>query len=133
MAIADARRCRSKRGGMGVIDDFDRLSKDVQEYLKRRMDGVKMTVVEELSVMIGNVFASIMLFFILFTAFLFILVGIVAALSNVVGFELAMVAAGVMLLVVAVVIYALRVKLITNGIVRHLCRMLSIKNDDDEK
>ena len=36
---------------MGVIDDFDNLSKDAQEYLKRRVDGVKMDVIEELSVM----------------------------------------------------------------------------------
>ena len=32
---------------MGVIEDFDNLSKDAQEYLKRRVEGVKMGVVEE--------------------------------------------------------------------------------------
>ena len=46
---------------MGVIDDFDNLSKDAQEYLKRRVDGVKMDVIEELSVMMGNAFASLLL------------------------------------------------------------------------
>ena len=48
---------------MGVIDDFDNLSKDAQEYLKRRVDGVKMDVIEELSVMMGNAFASLLLWF----------------------------------------------------------------------
>ena len=51
---------------MGVIEDFDNLSKDAQEYLKRRVEGVKMGVVEELSVMMGNAFASLVLFLFLF-------------------------------------------------------------------
>ena len=114
---------------MGVIDDFDNLSKDAQEYLKRRVDGVKMDVVEELSVMMGNAFASLMLFLNLFTAFLFFLVAAVAALSQLVGFVLAMVIAGILLLVVAFVVYSLRVRIFTDGIVRHLCRLMSVRKE----
>ena len=114
---------------MGVIDDFDNLSKDAQEYLKRRVDGVKMDVIEELSVMMGNAFASLLLFLILFTAFLFILVAAVAALSQLVGFVIAMVIAGILLLVVAFVVYSLRVRIFTDGIVRHLCRLMSVRKE----
>ena len=127
-AIANARRSLNNCL-YGVIDDFDNLSKDAQEYLKRRVDGVKMDVIEELSVMMGNAFASLMLFLILFTAFLFILVAAVAALSQLVGFVLAMVIAGILLLVVAFVVYSLRVRIFTDGIVRHLCRLMSVRKE----
>ena len=119
---------------MGVIEDFDNLSKDAQEYLKRRVDGVKMGVVEELSVMMGNAFASLVLFLFLFEALLFILIAVVVVLSRVVDVVVAMLIAGVLLVVLAAVIYFLRVRIFTDGIVRHLCRLFSVRKEaGDEK
>ena len=119
---------------MGVIEDFDNLSKDAQEYLKRRVDGVKMGVVEELSVMMGNAFASLVLFLFLFEALLFILIAVVVVLSRVVDVVVAMLIAGVLLVVLAAVIYFLRERIFTDGIVRHLCRLFSVRKEaGDEK
>ena len=119
---------------MGVIEDFDNLSKDAQEYLKRRVEGVKMGVVEELSVMMGNAFASLVLFLFLFEALLFILIAVVVVLSRVVDVVLAMLIAGALLVVLAAVIYFLRVRIFTDGIVRHLCRLFSLRKEaGDEK
>ena len=119
---------------MGVIEDFDNLSKDAQEYLKRRVDGVKMGVVEELSVMMGNAFASLALFLFLFEALLFILIAVVVVLSRVVDVVVAMLIAGGLLVVLAAVIYFLRVWIFTDGIVRHLCRLFSVRKEaGDEK
>lgn len=119
---------------MGVIEDFDNLSKDAQEYLKRRVDGVKMGVVEELSVMMGNAFASLVLFLFLFEALLFILIAVVVVLSRVVDVVVAMLIAGALLVVLAAVIYFLRVRIFTDGIVRHLCRLFSVRKEaGDEK
>ena len=114
---------------MGVIEDFDNLSKDAQEYLKRRVEGVKMGVVEELSVMMGNAFASLVLFLFLFEALLFILIAVVVVLSRVVDVVLAMLIAGALLVVLAAVIYFLRVRIFTDGIVRHLCRLFSVRKE----
>lgn len=119
---------------MGVIEDFDNLSKDAQEYLKRRVEGVKMGVVEELSVMMGNAFASLVLFLFLFEALLFILIAVVVVLSRVVDVVVAMLIAGALLVVLAAVIYFLRVRIFTDGIVRHLCRLFSVRKEaGDEK
>ena len=119
---------------MGVIEDFDNLSKDAQEYLKRRVDGVKMGVVEELSVMMGNAFASLVLFLFLFEALLFILIAVVVVLSRVVDVVVAMLIAGALLVVLAAVIYFLRVRIFTDGIVRHLCRLFTVRKEaGDEK
>lgn len=119
---------------MGVIEDFDNLSKDAQEYLKRRVEGVKIGVVEELSVMMGNAFASLVLFLFLFEALLFILIAVVVVLSRVVDVVVAMLIAGALLVVLAAVIYFLRVRIFTDGIVRHLCRLFSVRKEaGDEK
>ena len=119
---------------MGVIEDFDNLSKDAQEYLKRRVEGVKMGVVEELSVMMGNAFASLVLFLFLFEALLFILIAVVVVLSRVVDVVVAMLIAGALLVVLAAVIYFLRERIFTDGIVRHLCRLFSVRTEaGDEK
>ena len=119
---------------MGVIEDIDNLSKDAQEYLKRRVEGVKMGVVEELSVMMGNAFASLVLFLFLFEALLFILIAVVVVLSRVVDVVVAMLIAGVLLVVLAAVIYFLRERIFTDGIVRHLCRLFSVRKEaGDEK
>ena len=119
---------------MGVIEDFDNLSKDAQEYLKRRVEGVKMGVVEEFSVMMGNAFASLVLFLFLFEALLFILIAVVVVLSRVVDVVVAMLIAGALLVVLAAVIYFLRERIFTDGIVRHLCRLFSLRKEaGDEK
>ena len=119
---------------MGVIEDFDNLSKDAQEYLKRRVEGMKMGVVEELSVMMGNAFASLVLFLFLFEALLFILIAVVVVLSRVVDVVVAMLIAGALLVVLAAVIYFLRERIFTDGIVRHLCRLFSVRKEaGDEK
>ena len=119
---------------MGVTDNFQNLSKDAQEYLKRSIDDVKMTVVEELSVMVGDIIASLALFLILFVAFLFILVGAVVALALVIGFVPSMAVAGFVLAVLAFVVYSQRARIFTNAIVRHLCRILSVRKEGvDEK
>ena len=119
---------------MGVIEDFDNLSKDAQEYLKRRVEGVKMGVVEELSVMMGNAFASLVLFLFLFEALLFILIAVVVVLSRVVDVVVAMLIAGALLVVLAAVICFLRERIFTDGIVRHLCRLFSLRKEaGDEK
>ena len=119
---------------MGVTEEFRNLSKDAQEYLRRSIDDVKITVVEELSVIVGDLIALLVLLLILFVAFLFILVGVVAVLAFAIGFLPSMLVAAGVLIVVAVVLYSLRTRIFTDTIVRHLCRALSLRKEvDNEK
>ena len=113
---------------MELKEDFESLAKDVQEYLKRSLDNTKLTLVEELSLMIGNALATMMLF----VALLFILAAMVALLSEVVGFVLAMLIAGAVVVILALLVYLLRSRLFIDGIVGHLCRIFIIKKREHE-
>lgn len=110
-------------------EELENLSKDVQEYLGRRIDDIKMRVVEEVSVIMGDMLASMVIFFMLFTAFLFILAGIVAALAQAVGFVWAMVLAGVAIAAAAFVVYLFRTRLFVDTFVKHMCRLLSVRKE----
>ena len=88
---------------MELKEDFESLAKDVQEYLKRSLDNTKLTLVEELSLMIGNALATMIVTMMLFVALLFILAAMVALLSEVVGFVLAMLIAGAVVVILAAV------------------------------
>lgn len=110
-------------------ESFENLSKDAQEYIIRRVDDIKMTMVEELSVMMGDVFAGMLLLIMLFVAFLFVLVAAVAALAQVIGFIYAMVLAGVAIVVAALVLYRMRATIFVNTMVRHMCRILAIRKE----
>lgn len=110
-------------------DGFENLSKDVQEYIVRRVDNVKMTMAEELSIMMGDMLAALVLFFMLFAAFLFVLIGAVAALAQIIGFVYAMLLAAAIIAAVALILYSYRTAIFVNTMVKHLCRLLSIKKE----
>lgn len=110
-------------------EEIENLAEDVQEYLVRYADNIKMRVVEELSIMMGDMLASLVISFMLFTAFLFILVGAVAALTYVIGFVYAMILAGVTILAAAVSVYLLRIRIFVNTLVKHFSRLLSVRKE----
>ena len=114
-------------------EDFENLTEDVQEYIGRRVDNIKMRVVEELSVIMGDMLASLVIFFMLFTAFLFILIGVVTALTYAIGFVYAMMLAAGIIIAVSVVIYWSRTWLFVDTIVKHLCRLLSVRKEVDNE
>jgi fatty acid desaturase len=112
-----------------MSDGFENLSKDVQEYIARRVDNLKMTMAEELSIMMGDMLAYLVLFFMLFAAFLFVLAGAVAALAQVIGFVYAMMLAAAAIAVAALAVYFFRTAIFVNTIVKHLCRLLSVRKE----
>ncbi|MBR3907899.1 MAG: hypothetical protein IKJ61_07345 [Bacteroidaceae bacterium] len=110
-------------------EELDNLSKDVQEYLGRRIDDIKMRAVEEVSVIMGDMLASMVIFFMLFTAFLFILAAAVVALTRVAGFVLAMILAGVAIVATAFVVYLFRTRFFVDTLVKHMCRLLAVRKE----
>ena len=113
--------------------EFENLTEDVQEYIGRRVDNIKMRIVEELSVIMGDMLASLVIFIMLFTAFLFILIGVVTALAYMIGFVYAMVLAGGIIIAVSAIIYLSRAWLFVDTIVKHLCRLLAVRKEVDNE
>lgn len=110
-------------------EEIENLAEDVQEYLLRHAENIRMRVVEELSVIMGDMLASLVIFFMLFTAFLFILVGAVAALTQLIGFVYAMMLAGVAILAAALAVYLLRIRIFVDTLVKHFSRLLSVRKE----
>lgn len=117
---------------MGFRADIGNISKDALEYLKRSMDGCKLRLVENLSLLLGDVICGFVLFMLLFVAYLALMVAIVILLLPLIGLPLSIVAVALVLLLTAMIIYMLRERLFIDGIVRHLSRMFFEKSGDDE-
>ena len=112
-----------------MMEEIENLAEDVQEYLVRHAANIKMRVVEELSIIMGEMLASLVIFFMLFTAFLFILVGAVAALTQMIGFVYAMMLAGAAIVAAALAVYFLRIRIFVDTLVKHFCRLLSVRKE----
>lgn len=117
---------------MGFRADIGNISKDALEYLKRSMDGCKLRLVENLSLLLGDVICGFVLFMLLFVAYLALMVAIVFLLLPHIGLPLSIVVVALLLLLTAMIIYMLRERLFIDGIVRHLSRMFFEKSGDDE-
>lgn len=122
-----------KRKSNGMKSDFEELCKDAQECINRGKENLKMTFIEEMSLMIGNALASMILVLILFVAFMCILAAAVSLLARYAGFAAAMAIAGIAVAILAAVIHSMRERLFIDGIVKHLCRLLMLRREDDEK
>ena len=118
---------------MGFRADIGNISKDALEYLKRSMDGCKLRLVENLSLLLGDVICGFVLFMLLFVAYLALMVAIVILLLPLIGLPLSIVAVALVLLLTAMIVYMLRERLFVDGIVRHLSRIFFEKSTDDDK
>lgn len=119
---------------MGLGADIENMSKDALEYLKRSVDGCKLCLIENLSVLIGDViclFTLSMLFFVLFLASVTVFV---ILLIPFIGFPLSILAAALLLLLMALLVYVFREQLFANGVVKYLVKIFfEEKNGDGSK
>lgn len=118
---------------MGIEKDFDELAKDVQEYLKRSADDAKMTIAEEVSLMIGNAIASAVLSVMLFTAFLLLLAAAMLFLSRFTGIIPAFLIGAAAVAAIAGILYYMRERIFTDAIVRHMCRLFMLRRKGNER
>ena len=117
---------------MGFRADIGNISKDALEFLRRSVDGCKLRIVENLSLLLGDVICGFVLFMLLFVAYMALMVAIVILLLPLIGLPLSIVVVALLLLLTAMIIYMLRERLFVDGIVRHLSRMFFEKSGDDE-
>lgn len=118
---------------MGLRSNLDEMSKDALEFLRRSMDGCKLRLVENLSLLMGGLVCGFVLFMLLFVAYLALMVAIVILLLPHIGLPLSIVVAALLMLLTAMIVYMLRERLFVDGIVRHLSRIFFEKSTDDDK
>ncbi len=118
---------------MGFRADIGNITKDALEYVKRSVDGCKLHLIENLSLLLGDVICGFVLFMLLFVAYLSLMVAIVILLLPHIGLPLSIVVVALLLLLTAMIVYMLRERLFIDGIVRHLSRVFFENSEEDEK
>jgi membrane protein implicated in regulation of membrane protease activity len=118
---------------MGFRADIGNISKDALEFLKRSVDGCKLRIVENLSLLLGDVICGFVLFMLLFVAYLALMVAIMILLLPLIGLPLSIVVVALLLLLTAMIVYMLRERLFVDGIVRHLSKMFFEKSGENGK
>ena len=118
---------------MGFRAEIENISKDALEYLKRGIDGCKMRMVENLSLLFGDVVCFFVLFMLLFVVYLALMVAVVFLLLPLIGLPLSIVAVALLLLLTALVVYILREQLFVDRMVRRFARIFFEENNCDEK
>lgn len=117
---------------MGFRADIENISKDALEYLKRSVDGCKLRLIENLSLLFGDVICFFVLFMLLFVAYLALMVAFVILLLPLMGLPLSIIAVSLLLLFTALVVFLLREHLFVDRMVRHFARMFFEEKDKNE-
>ena len=118
---------------MGLGADIENLSKDALEYVKRSMDGCKLRLVENLSLLLGDVICMFVLSMLLFVAYLALLVALVLCLLPLLGLPLAIVAVAALLLLTAWAVYLMRERLFVDLMVRRFVKIFFDEKSRDGK
>ena len=116
---------------MGFRADIGNISKDALEFLRRSMDGYKLRLVEDLSLLMGGLVCGFVLFQLLFVACLLLLALLIFSMIPFVGVPLALLVASLLLMLVAFLLFVFRERIFVDGFVRHFAKMFFGKENDD--
>ena len=117
---------------MSIKGNFKTLCDDADEYVKRSIDSYKLLLVESLSLLYGDVACGFVLFMLLFFAFMFLIVAMVALLTPMTGLVVALMVAVALLVSVALLVYVFKIRLFVNGAVKRICRIFFADDNDEE-
>ena len=101
---------------MGIGEDFENLSKDAQEYVKRSIESYRLQLVESMSLLFGDMVC-----------------GFVFVLAPFIGLPASLFAAFFFLASLALLLYAMRVPLFVNGMVKRFMAMFYRRVEEDEE
>ena len=118
---------------MGIGENFGNLSKDAKEYVKRSIEGYRLQLVENLSLLLGDMACGLVVFMLLLVALIFFLVLLVVLLTPFIGLLASLSVALFMLVVVALLVYLMRVPLFVDSMVRRFMAMFYNGDEDDER
>ncbi|MBP3425489.1 MAG: phage holin family protein [Rikenellaceae bacterium] len=112
------------------------VSEDVKEYISLRIQSLKLTAVENLSTFVSGAFGVLVFALCLMVALLLLTFGFTLWLGEMLGSHaLAFAIVGGVFLVVSLVAYLLRDRLIADSMVRHFSRMFftTRQNAEDDE
>ena len=118
---------------MGIGENFEDLSKDAKEYVRRSIEGYRLQLVENLSLLLGDMVCGFVVFMLLFIALLFFLVILILLLTPFVGLLASLSAVLFLLLALALLVYLMRVPLFVDSLVRRFVAMFYQRDEDDER
>lgn len=117
-----------------ISENFSELSENVKDYLKLRLDLLKLTITEKMA-SIGSFFLVSVIFFILFLfVLMFFSLAFIFWFRDQIGaaYVGALIIAGVYI-IVGIVIFLLRNKLFINPLVERLSKILMEETSENEK
>lgn len=106
---------------------------ELTSYLNMRIDAFKLSMVENLSILVSDGFGILIFILLLSVAVLSFIAAFTVWLAEVIGSPvIALLIVGGAFLIVSIVVFMLRSRLIVNSMVRMFSRMFFEKRDDDE-
>lgn len=109
---------------MGIVEIFEKLCDDAREYAERSIDNQKLSLIENVSLLLGDIACGVVVFMLLFVAFILLLIIMVAVLVPLTGLLPALLVVVCVTVVVALVVYKMRDRLFVNHFVKRLCGMM---------
>lgn len=115
---------------MSIVEIFEKFCDDAREYAKRSIDNQKLSLIENVSILLGDIACGVVVFMLLFVVFLLLLIIMAAVLLPLIGLLPALFAVVCVTAIVALVVYKMRDSLFVNHFVRRLCGMMFKKDDE---
>lgn len=115
---------------MGIIGNFEKLYNDAREYAERGINGYKLSFIEDVSLLLGDIACGVVVFMLLFVVFLLLLVVLAVSLIPFVGILFSLLAVALVTAGVALLVYKMRNRLFVDHFVRRLCGMLFKKDEE---
>lgn len=114
---------------MDVKQNLGRLTDETSEYVNLRIESTKLYMVETISLFASTLISRILFFVFLTISFIFMLVALMLFLSTIVGYVVSSLLVSLLLLVVAIMVYANRKRMFGDMMVNSLCRIFFPKSD----
>ncbi|MBQ6693409.1 MAG: hypothetical protein IJN24_00860 [Bacteroidaceae bacterium] len=114
---------------MEFKENFDKLTNFTQQYIDLKVDDVKLHVIENLSVLCGDLLSFVVVSVFAVLSLFFLIVAGIICLVPLVGLLWSVIIAVALLAVVSSVLYFARRKIFANVMVGRFCRMFFPKDD----
>lgn len=118
-----------------ITRELEDIKKEVEEYVQLRIDLTKLHIAGELSRFFSGIMAKTVLLYLFFFVFMFFSLAAAVLLGEQIGsYALGFILTGILFLVVAIIFWTLRRKIIERHVVQRFIELMFPKfNNDDEE
>lgn len=115
---------------MGIVEIIEKLCDDAREYTERSIDNQKLSLIENVSLLLGDIACGVVVFMLLFVIFILLLIILAAVLVPLAGLLPALLVLAFVTATVALVVYKMRDRLFVNHFVKRLCGIMFKKDGE---